>query len=133
MAGATATVAPTQAPRATLAGAATRGGAVVLVTTGKCGATGHMKNGFIFPVLSLLAALGGLDGLVFTVGVGENAASIRAEICRACAWLGLDDEANARHGPCISGPESQIRAYVIPTDENLMISRHARALARAGN
>jgi acetate kinase len=77
---------------------------------------------------SLAAALGGLDGVVFTAGVGENAASVRAELCRACAWLGLalDVEANARHGPCISTSESQIQAYVIPTDENLMIARQAR-------
>jgi acetate kinase len=69
-----------------------------------------------------------LDGVVFTAGVGENAAAVRAEICRACAWLGLalDDEANARHGPRISTSESQIQAYVIPTDENLMIARQAR-------
>jgi acetate kinase len=79
---------------------------------------------------SLAAALGGLDGLVFTAGVGENAASVRAEICRACAWLGLhlDDEANGRHGLRISTPKSQVQAYVIPTDENLMIARQARTL-----
>ena len=77
---------------------------------------------------SLAAALGGLDGLVFTAGVGENAASVRAEICRAIAWLGLvlDDDANARHDLRISSSESRVQAYVIPTDENLMIARHAR-------
>ena len=80
---------------------------------------------------SLAAALGGLDGMVFTAGVGENAAPVRAEICRACSWLGLvlDDEANAKNGPCISGPESRVQAYVIPTDENRMIARQARAVA----
>ncbi|HZT19703.1 MAG TPA: acetate/propionate family kinase [Dongiaceae bacterium] len=77
---------------------------------------------------SLAAALGGVDGLVFTAGVGENAASVRAEICSGCAWLGLilDDRANERHGPCISTPESRVRAYVIPTDENVMIARQTR-------
>lgn len=77
---------------------------------------------------SLVAALGGVDGLVFTAGVGENAASVRAEICSGCAWLGLilDDRANERHGPCISTPESRVRAYVIPTDENVMIARQTR-------
>ena len=79
---------------------------------------------------SLAAALGGLDGLVFTAGVGENAAPVRAAICRACTWLGLilDDEANAKNGPRISKSESQISAFVVPTDENLMIARHACAL-----
>ena len=79
---------------------------------------------------SLAAALGGIDGLVFTAGVGENAAPVRAEICRACAWLGLnlDEDANSAHGPRISRAESPVQAYVIATDENLMIARQARAL-----
>ena len=71
---------------------------------------------------SLAAALGGLDGLVFTAGVGENAAPIRAAVCEACGWLGveLDPEANAAHGPRITGARSRVPAYVIPTDENRM-------------
>ncbi len=79
---------------------------------------------------SLAASLGGLDGLVFTAGVGENAAPIRAAICRACAWLGLDldEAANQQHRTRISMPRSRVAAYVIKTDENLMIARHARAL-----
>ena len=79
---------------------------------------------------SLAAALGGLDGLVFTGGVGENAAVIREQICRASAWLGLEFDAlaNNRHQNKISAPNSRIAAYVIKTDENLMIARHARAL-----
>jgi acetate kinase len=81
---------------------------------------------------SLAAALGGLDGLVFTAGVGENAAPVRAAICYTCSWLGLilDDEANARNGPRISTSESRVSAFVIPTDENLMIAPHARTLVR---
>jgi acetate kinase len=81
---------------------------------------------------SLAAALGGLDGLVFTAGVGENAVPVRAAICRACSWLGLDldDEANASKGPRISSAKSRVAAFVIPTDENLMIARHALAVAR---
>jgi acetate kinase len=84
---------------------------------------------------SLAAALGGLDGLVFTAGVGENAAPVRAAICRACTWLGLilDDEANAENGPRISKSESQISAFVVPTDENLMIARHACTLISGVN
>ena len=79
---------------------------------------------------SLAAALGGLDGLVFTAGVGENAAPIRAAICEACAWLGveLDPAANAVHGPCITSGRSRVAVHVIPTDENRMIALHTRAV-----
>jgi acetate kinase len=79
---------------------------------------------------ALAAALGGLDGIVFTAGVGENAAPVRAAICRACQWLGveLDETANDSNAQRISRPHSRVAAYVIKTDENLMIARHARAL-----
>ena len=79
---------------------------------------------------SLAAALGGLDGIVFTAGVGENAVPIRSAICAACAWLGveLDPAANAAGGPRITAPGSRVAAYVIPTEENLMIARQTRAL-----
>jgi acetate kinase len=79
---------------------------------------------------SLAAALGGLDGIVFTAGVGENAAPVRARICDACAWLGveLDPRANAANAPRISRQGARTSAHVIPTDENLMIARHTRAL-----
>jgi acetate kinase len=79
---------------------------------------------------SLAAALGGLDGLVFTAGIGENAAPVRAAICEACAWLGveLDPAANASNGPRINRRGARCAAYVIPTNENLMIARHARAV-----
>jgi acetate kinase len=81
-------------------------------------------------IASLAAALGGLDGIVFTAGVGENAAPVRAAICRACAWLGLelDEAANREHKLRISAADSRVEAYVIKTDENVMIARHARAL-----
>jgi len=79
---------------------------------------------------SLAAALGGLDGIVFTAGVGENATTVRAAICDACAWLcvTLDPAANERHGPRISTPGARVAAYVIPTDENRMIARHTRTV-----
>ena len=79
---------------------------------------------------SLGAALGGLDGIVFTAGVGENAAPVRSAICRACAWLGLelDEAANRENKERIGALNSRVAAYVIKTDENLMIARHARAL-----
>jgi len=80
---------------------------------------------------SLAAALGGIDGIVFTAGVGENAAPVREAICSACSWLGfeLDEAANHEHRERISTRDSRVAAYVIKTDENLMIARHARALA----
>ncbi len=81
-------------------------------------------------IASLAATLGGLDGIVFTAGVGENAAPVRSQICRACGWLGveLDEAANQSSKERISAPHSGVAALVIKTDENLMIARHARAL-----
>jgi acetate kinase len=75
---------------------------------------------------SLAAALGGLDALVFTAGIGENQAEVRARICRNAHWLGLelDAAANARHGPRISTVGSSVAAYVVPADEETMIARH---------
>jgi acetate kinase len=77
---------------------------------------------------SLAAALGGLDALVFTAGIGERATLIRERVCRQAAWLGveLDAQANARHGPRISSGASRVAAWVIPTNEELMIARHTR-------
>jgi acetate kinase len=79
---------------------------------------------------SLAVALGGLDGIVFTAGVGENAAAVRRAICLACACLGvkLNASANEQHLTRISSQDSAIDVYVITTDENLMIARHARSL-----
>jgi acetate kinase len=79
---------------------------------------------------ALTAVLGGIDAIVFTAGIGENSSEIRRRICEASAWLGidLDPAANASHGPRISGPGSQVSAWVIPTNEELMIARHTGAL-----
>lgn len=79
---------------------------------------------------SLAAALGGLDALVFTAGIGEHAAPIREQVCRAAAWLGveLDSAANAGGGPRISTAGSRVSVWVIPTNEELMIARHTRRL-----
>jgi acetate kinase len=79
---------------------------------------------------SLAAALGGLEAIVFTAGIGERAVAIREGVCRRAAWLGLDFDAaaNARHGPRVSTPSSRIAAWVIPTNEELMIARHTLAL-----
>ena len=83
---------------------------------------------------SLVAALGGLDGIVFTGGIGEHAARIRADVCRNAGWLGvaLDTAANDRHGPRISASTSKVHVFVVATDENLMIARHTRALLGRG-
>jgi acetate kinase len=79
---------------------------------------------------ALAAVLGGIDGLVFTAGIGENSAEIRKRICEASAWLGvaLDADANARGGPQISSPQCKVSAWVIPTNEELMIARHTGSL-----
>ena len=82
---------------------------------------------------SLAAALGGLDALVFTGGIGEHAASIRAQVLRNAQWLGLalDATANEMNGPRLTRPRSRARAYAIATDEELMIARHTRAAVAA--
>jgi acetate kinase len=79
---------------------------------------------------SLAAALGGLDAVVFTAGIGENSAAIRERVCWDAAWLGvgLDPGANAAGGPRISAPEARTTAWAIPTNEELMIARHTRRL-----
>jgi len=79
---------------------------------------------------SLAAALGGLDAMVFTAGIGENSAAIRERVCRDAAWLGveMDPAANARGGPRISTAASRVPVWVIPTNEELMIARHTRSL-----
>jgi acetate kinase len=82
---------------------------------------------------SLAAALDGLDAVVFTAGIGENSAVIRERVCRGASWLGveLDDAANERGGPAISRPGSRVSAWVIPTNEELMIARHTRQVLAA--
>ena len=83
---------------------------------------------------SLAGALGGLDAIVFTAGIGENSRSLRARVCEGAAWLGveLDAAANVAGGPRISAAGSRTSAWVIPTNEELMIAQHTRnLLARA--
>jgi acetate kinase len=81
----------------------------------------------------LAAAMGGIDGFVFTAGIGENAPAIREAVATRVAWLGLDydREANASGNTLISRPSSRVACYVIPTDEELMIARHTLAVLRA--
>jgi acetate kinase len=79
---------------------------------------------------SLAAALGGLDALIFTGGIGENATQIRSMICAQAVWLGVDIDENANQGSanCISTPNAKVSVWVVPTNENLMIARHTLRL-----
>ena len=78
------------------------------------------------------AVLGGLDALVFTAGIGEHSAPVRAALCGKLTSLGvkLDDQANASNGPCISATDSAVSVWVIPTNEELMIAQHTLALVK---
>lgn len=75
---------------------------------------------------SLVAALGGIDALVFTAGIGENSAVVRERVIADAAWLGvsIDAAANAAGGPCISAADSEVSAWTLPTNEELMIATH---------
>jgi acetate kinase len=79
---------------------------------------------------SLVAALGGVDALVFTGGIGENDVATRAEVARGCRWLGLvlDETRNTRGAGRINTDQSAIAAWVVPTDEERMIARHTADL-----
>jgi len=83
---------------------------------------------------AMAAAMGGFDGIVFTAGVGENSATIRAQICRAAHWMGveLDEAANEAGGPRISTADSPVSAWVIPTDEEKMMALHTLGLISQG-
>ena len=79
---------------------------------------------------ALTAALGGIDALVFTAGIGENSAEIRQRICQSSAWLGieLDEAANTSRQSKISKAGSKVSVWVVPTNEELMIARHTGSL-----
>ena len=81
----------------------------------------------------LAAVLGGIDGLVFTAGIGEHSALIRGRVVERLGWLGatLDPAANAADAPVISTAASQLQVRVVPTDEELMIARHTLGVLRA--
>lgn len=83
---------------------------------------------------SLTAALGGLDALVFTAGIGENSPAIRERVLKDAEWLGvrISHRANNEGGPRISAARSRVSAWVIPTNEELMIARHTRWLLETG-
>ena len=81
-----------------------------------------------------VAVLGGLDAFVFTAGIGEHSAPVRATLCEKLTWLGvkLDAAANISGGPRISTLDSAVSVWVIPTNEELMIAQHTLALVRPG-
>jgi len=83
----------------------------------------------------LAAALGGLDGFVFTAGIGENSITIRARIAERLSWLGvtLDAEANGAGAGLVSTTDSRVKVYVVPTNEELMIARHTLDLVTRGS
>ena len=93
-------------------------------------AVDHFVHRSVLNIGMLTAALGGLDGIVFTAGVGENAPRVRAAIVERLGWLGatLDASANDKGEACISAANSRIAVHVIPTNEELMIARHTLAL-----
>ena len=95
-------------------------------------AVGHFVYAMTKYAGAYAAVLGGLDAFVFTAGIGENSAPVRAALCGKLAWLGvkLDKQANASNGPRLSTADSKVSVWVIPTDEELMIAQHTLALVR---
>lgn len=93
-------------------------------------AAGEAIELFVFRIArefgALGASMGGVDGLVFTAGIGEHAPAIRRAVCARLGWLGvrIDETANARNALTISTPDSRLAVHVIPTDEEAMIARH---------
>ena len=83
---------------------------------------------------SLSVSLGGLDALVFTAGVGENAHQVRRNVVERLRWAGfaLDEEANSRNDRRIEAPGSRVPILVVPTDEERMIAEHTMAVALGG-
>jgi acetate kinase len=79
---------------------------------------------------ALAAALGGLDALVFTGGIGEHSATVRERVCEGLKFLGirLDPDRNGTHAPVISSDDAAVTVRVVPTDEDLMVARHTRRL-----
>ncbi len=84
---------------------------------------------------AMAAALGGLDGIIFTGGIGEHSAAVRAAICAGSKWLGvdLDADANREHAPRISTPESKVAIFIVRADEEGVIARETRRLCVASN
>jgi acetate kinase len=93
-------------------------------------AVAHFVHAMMKYTGAYAAALGGLDAFVFTAGIGEHSAQVRAALCRKLAWLGvkLDQQANDANAPRISATDSDVSIWGIPTNEELMIAQHTLAL-----
>jgi acetate kinase len=91
---------------------------------------------FVYSIVKYAGAyasvLGGLEALVFTAGIGENSAQVRAAVCEKLGWLGVtaDMAQNNKNGPRISTRDSRVSVWVIPTNEELMIAQHTQALTK---
>jgi acetate kinase len=98
------------------------------------GAVAYFTQRALREICGLAAIMGGLDALVFTAGIGENAAGLRADVGAGLAWLGvtIDEAANDSGAEIISTPESRITVLVVPTDEEAMIAHYTAALMGAG-
>jgi acetate kinase len=96
-------------------------------------AVGYFVHRVVRETGALAAAMGGIDGLVFTAGIGERSSEIRARVVERLGWLGaeLDSAANAAQGATISTSKSRLKVLVAPTNEELMIARHTLALVRS--
>ena len=83
---------------------------------------------------AMISSLGGLDGLVFTAGIGEHSAPIRAAVCDRLVWMGvrIDAAANAADASCISTTDSKIEVRVIATDEEAVMARHTNTIIQRG-
>ena len=94
----------------------------------------YLTGRIAFFIGGLAATLGGVDGIVFTAGIGENAAPVRAAVCERCTWLGVElaHDRNDAHAVRITTEASRLPVYVIPTDEERVIARHTLAVLRAG-
>ena len=86
----------------------------------------------VLEIGAMTAALGGIDALVFTGGIGEHAAAVRTRICEGCKWLGaeVDEIANVAHAELIHATTSKLKIVVVATDEERMIAIHTQALLR---
>jgi len=83
---------------------------------------------------AMATALGGLDALVFTGGIGEHAVAVRSRVCARLAWTGiaLDETRNAAHAAIISRPDASVVVRIVPANEEVMLARHLRALLTTG-
>jgi acetate kinase len=123
--------------RSGLLGVSGISGDVRVLLESKAPAAREAMESFVYRIAidaaAMVGALGGLDGLVFTAGVGEHCAAVRAAVCARLAWLGvrLDTASNAASAPCISAADSKVQVLVIPANEEATIARHTFEILKA--